>query len=89
MRQSFLTKYIGKRIYVEKEAEIVSKNLFITHSEQKAIYVSGCWSGEQSSIRPSCIWDGKLRCTRGAEIPPGIDLSLSWAVFSRSHASAS
>jgi uncharacterized protein YbgA (DUF1722 family) len=39
MRQSFLIKYIEKRINVKKEAEIVSKNLFRIHSKQKVIYI--------------------------------------------------
>jgi hypothetical protein len=75
MRQSFLTKYIGKRVNVNKEAEIVAKNLFRIHSEQKVIFIRLL----ERRIEPdsaSCIREGKLRTARDAEIPPEFEFFL-------------
>jgi hypothetical protein len=40
----------------EKEAEIVSKNLFRIHSQQKVIFLCSCWGvGGDCPIRADCI----------------------------------
>ena len=72
MRQSFLTKYIGKRINVKKEEEIVSKNLFRIHSKQKSIIFRLLeWQTEPDSALLYLVWQAAHRA--GARIPPGIE----------------
>jgi len=51
-----LTKCIEKRIYGEKEAEIVTKNLFRIHSQQEVFFLCECWGvGGGFPIRAACI----------------------------------